>query len=60
MYFGRWSNTTQQGIQPSSNTTQQGIPSCAHQDGKPPTLLDAALAWSRAAPGENLVATYSY
>ena len=28
-----------------------GLSSCTDQDGEPPTFLDTALAWSRAAPG---------
>ena len=37
-----------------------GLSSCTDQDGKLPTFLDTALAWSRAGPGarRNLEATF--
>ena len=38
-------------IHSSSVRAVPGLSSCTNQDGKPPTFLDTALAWSRAAPG---------
>ena len=38
-------------IHSSSVRAVPGLSSCTDQDGKPPTFLDTALAWSRDAPG---------
>ena len=38
-------------IHPPTVKTVPGLSGCADQDGKPPTFLDTALAWSQTVPG---------